>query len=78
MARFIGGASPLACPVRWGGRRRRVRHGHRRPTGFGGPQMGPVRADGWATGRVGPTGSTQSGRIGFLFFEFIFNADTIP
>jgi hypothetical protein len=29
--------------------------------------------------RVGPSGSAQSGRIGFLFFfEFIFNAETIP
>jgi hypothetical protein len=37
--------------------------------GFGG--------SGWAgAGWVGPTGSAQSGCIGFLFFEFIFNAKT--
>jgi hypothetical protein len=41
--------------------------------GLGGPGG---RADaGW----VGPTGSAQSGRVGFVFFfEFIFNAKTIP
>jgi hypothetical protein len=37
--------------------------------GFGG--------SGWAgAGWVGPTGSAQSGCIGFLFFEIIFNVKT--
>jgi hypothetical protein len=37
--------------------------------GFGGSAARPA-------GRVGPSGLAQSGRIGFLFFEFIFNVKT--
>jgi hypothetical protein len=41
--------------------------------GLGGP--GGRAGAGW----VEPTGSTQSGRVGLVFFfEFIFNAKTIP
>jgi hypothetical protein len=40
--------------------------------GFGGPA-------GWAGWiGVGPSGSAQTESRGFLFFEFIFNAKTIP
>jgi hypothetical protein len=36
--------------------------------------MGPAGPDGWAgAGWVGPTGSAQSGRIGFFFLKYIFS-----
>jgi hypothetical protein len=58
-----------AAPARGGGG-----HGLPRPMGPGG------RAGAGAGGpeRVGPSGSARSSRIVFLFFEFIFNAKTIP
>jgi hypothetical protein len=44
--------------------------------GFAGPGY---RAGGRWSERVGPTGSAQKDRIGFVFlFELIFNAKTIP
>jgi hypothetical protein len=36
------------------------------------------RAGGRESERVGPTGLAQKDRIGFVFFEFIFNAKAIP
>jgi hypothetical protein len=40
--------------------------GGRAGAGAGGPE------------RIGPSGSARSSRIDFSFFEFIFNAKTIP
>jgi hypothetical protein len=65
------------CP---GAHAKETSGGGRRPGlrwAWAGLAAGPERT--WVEARwVGPSGSAQLDRIGFVFFEFIFNAKTIP